>query len=114
VILLGDPETAVASLTRIGLAFASFADAIRNSPDPKGLSLDQLEIYRAALENLIFPNEQKAIEWLEKSRAKSFEVGVYNKATLDAQEALKRFKANEFPEIVEMPFHASESFALGE
>ena len=114
VILLGDPETAVASLTRIGLAFASFADAIRNSPDPKGLTLDQLEIYRAGLEQLIFPNEQKAIEWLEKARAKSFEVGVYNKATLDAQEALKRFKANEFPEIVEMPFHASESFALGE
>ena len=114
VILLADPETAVGSLTRIGLAFASFADAIRNSPDPQGLTLDQLEIYRAGLENLIFPNEQKAIEWLEKARKKSFEVGVYNAATLEAQEALKRFKANEFPEIVEMPFHASESFALGE
>ena len=86
-------------------------------PEPEttqGLTIDQLEIYRAGLENLIFPNEQKAIEWLEKARKKSFEVGVYNKATLDAQEALKRFKANEFPAIVEMPFHASESFALGE
>ncbi len=110
---LGDPSVTVRSLTRMGLAAASFADAVRESPDPKGLTLDQLELYRAELENrFIFKNEQIAVETLERARRISFQQGVYNPATLAAQEALKKFKSNEFGEIVIMPFHASESFAI--
>ncbi|MAO84652.1 MAG: hypothetical protein CMH50_12355 [Myxococcales bacterium] len=110
---LGDPATIVRSLTRMGLAADKFATAVDQSPTPKGLTMDQEIFYRKGLEEqFIFPYQQGAIDSLERARGVSFKEGVYNQATLDAQAALKKFKSNEFGEIVIMPFHASESFAI--
>ncbi|MHB8872682.1 MAG: tetratricopeptide repeat protein, partial [Myxococcaceae bacterium] len=114
VLQIGSGEYGIAALTRIGLAYADFAQNFLDSPDPtyKGKPLDeeQLEMYRGELENRAFPLEEKAIEGLEKALAKSYELNVYNEWTLQAQEKMNKYRPNMYGKIREVPFRGSEFF----
>jgi outer membrane protein assembly factor BamD (BamD/ComL family) len=89
---IGDGEYAIAATTRIGLAYADFAQNILDSPDPKNLAPDLLEMYRAELENRAFPLEEKAIEAFEKATAKAYELNLYGEWTLLAQERINKYR----------------------
>jgi len=110
IIQYGNGEWGVAGLVRGALAFKSLVDALFAAPDPPNLTPDQIEIYRAELENEAFKYEDQAINGLEISLKKAFELGIYSDWTMRGEEALKKYKPNQFPDVKEMPFFASESF----
>lgn len=110
VLAIGAGEYGIAALTRIGLAYADFAQNLLDSPNPKGLDEEQLEMYRSELENRAFPLEEKAIEALEKALAKSYELSVYNEWTLLAQDKINKYRPGAYAKVRDVPFRGSEFF----
>ncbi len=111
VLAIGSGEWGIAALTRIGLAYADFAQNFLDSPNPKGLDEEQLDMYRAELENRAYPLEEKSIEALEKALGKSYELAVYNEWTLLAQDKLNKYRPGAYPKVREVAFKGSEFFA---
>jgi hypothetical protein len=111
---IGSGEYGIAALTRIGMAYADFAQNFLDSPDPtyKGKPLDeeQLEMYRGELENRAFPLEEKAIEALEKALAKSYELNVYNEWTLLAQDKMNKYRPGVYGKVRDVAYRGSEFF----
>ncbi len=104
-------EWGIAALTRIGLGYEDFARDLIDSPDPKGLTPDQLELYRGEIENKAFPLEDKAVEALEKALDKSSELKLYSEWTLRAQDQLNKVRPGAFGEARSLPYRGSEVFA---
>ena len=103
-------EWAIASLTRLGLAHQDFAKDLRDAPDPKGLTPDQLDMYHAELENKAYPLEDKAVEFFETAVAKSSDLRLYSDWTLKAQDQLNKLKPNTFLDIKAVGYRGSEFF----
>ncbi|WP_338865954.1 tetratricopeptide repeat protein [Myxococcus stipitatus] len=114
VLATGSGEWGIASLTRIGLAYADFARNIMDSPDPKGLDEEQVGMYRAELENLALPLEDKSNEALEKALEKAYELGIYSSWTLTAQDQVNRFHPGTYAQVRQVDFRASDALALAE
>ena len=111
VLATGSGDWGIASLTRIGLAYADFARNIMDSPDPQGLDEDQIAMYRGELENLALPLEDKATEALEKALEKAYELGVYSQWTLAAQDQVNRFRPGAYAQVRQVGYRASDSMA---
>ena len=112
VLKVGNPEFGIAALTRIGLLYSDLATNINEMPDPPGLDEDQLALFRSELENrYIFPLEDKAVEALEKSLVKSYELSMYNEWTLLAQDKLNKYKPGFYGKPREVAYRGSEFFA---
>ncbi|NTX08192.1 MULTISPECIES: tetratricopeptide repeat protein [unclassified Myxococcus] len=114
VLSTGSGEWGIASLTRIGLAYADFARNIMDSPDPTGLDEDQLGMYRAELENLALPLEDKANEALEKALEKSYELGLYGPWTLAAQDQVNRFHPGAYAQVRQVGYRSSDTLATAD
>ncbi|MBI5495261.1 MAG: tetratricopeptide repeat protein [Deltaproteobacteria bacterium] len=111
VLAIGDGAWGVAALYRVAVVHHEFAKALKESPDPPKLNIDQLEMYRSELESQIFPVDEKAIAALEAALAKAFELGIYTEWTAKCQDLLKEYKPNEFPAVHNLPFYYSDFFA---
>lgn len=111
VVATGSPEHAIAALTRLGSAYGDFAEAIRKSPAPRGLNAEQVQLYREELEKLAMPLEEKAVAALQKGLAKAFELRIYGRWTLQAQEALSRFRPGSTPPLRELPYRMDDPAA---
>lgn len=108
---VGNAEYGIASLTRIGMGYADFANNIANIPDPVGFDEDQAAMFRGELENrYVFPVEEKAVEALEKALAKSYELSVYNEWTLQAQDKLNKYKPGYYGKPRDVPYRGAEFF----
>jgi tetratricopeptide (TPR) repeat protein len=111
---IGSGEWTLAAVTRIGLAYADFARNILESPDPSGLDEDQRTMYRAELENLALPLEDKSTEALEKALAKAYELSLYNEWTMAAQEQVNRFRPGSYAQVRQVPYRGSEFFVTAD
>ncbi|MCY1077783.1 tetratricopeptide repeat protein [Archangium lansingense] len=114
VLATGSGEWGIAALTRIGLAYADFARNILESPDPAGLDEEQTSMYRAELENLALPLEDKATEALEKALGKAYELSLYNEWTLAAQDQVNRYRPGAYAQVRQVPFRGSEFFVTSD
>ena len=110
VLAVGDGEYGIAALTRIGLAYGDFARNIIDSPDPKGLDEEQLDMYRSELENMAFPLEEKAIQALETALAKAYELSIYNEWTLLAQDRMMKYRPGYYGKVPQVSYVGSEFF----
>ncbi len=108
VLLYGNAEYGIASLTRIGIAYQEFAQSLIEAPIPPGLTPEQEEIYTAELNSQASPLEEKAIEAFEKALVKSNELHLYTDWSLQAQELLAKYTPDEFPELFKNSFHVSD------
>jgi tetratricopeptide (TPR) repeat protein len=111
VLAIGAGEWGIAALTRIGLAYADFAQNISDLPAPKQFDAEQKELFRAQLEEQAQPLEDKAIEAFEKALGKAYELSVYGEWTLLAQEKINKYRPGAYPKAREIPFQGSEFFA---
>lgn len=102
----------IAALTRMGQVYRGMADSIRNAPLPARLDEDQIEIYRAELDNVALGPEEKAIEAFENALKKAYELNIYNRWTLEAQSNLKELNPNKFPDLQKRDFKGAEEFYL--
>ncbi len=111
VLALGDGDWGIAALTRIGFAYLDYSKNLTDSPDPKGLSPDLLDQYRAILENKAMPAEDKGIDFIETALKKSSELEVYNDWVLKAEDQENQFRPGAYGPIHTLPYEGSEFFA---
>ncbi|MFH1466780.1 MAG: tetratricopeptide repeat protein [Pseudomonadota bacterium] len=97
----GAGEWGVAGLVRVGQAFENFADSLKNSHVPAYLSEDQRELYLMALEDKIYPQQEKAVEAYTNALDKSFELSLYNENTAYATRRLGELRPDDFPGLEE-------------
>lgn len=110
----GRPDWTLAALYRIGYVAQSFAKEIRNSPVPSGLTSDQEELYKGALEEQASNIEAKAIEsytdCLNVARQKSW----FNEFSTKAEVALAGLQPKQYRKPSELrakPDKAPSGFA---
>ena len=113
VLSTGAGEYGIAALTRIGLAYADLSRNILESPNPKGLTEDQTAMYRGELDKLALPLEDRSVEALEKGLAKAYELNVYNRWTLAAQDQVNKLRPGQYGRIRDVRYEGSES-VMGE
>jgi tetratricopeptide (TPR) repeat protein len=106
----GNGDYGICALARMGQVYRGMADSIRNAPLPARLDEDQVEIYRAELDNVALGPEEKAIEAFERALGKAYELNIYNKCTLTAQNNLKELNPNKFPDQQKRDFKGAEGF----
>jgi tetratricopeptide (TPR) repeat protein len=100
----------IAALTRMGQVYRGMATSIREAPLPPRLDEDQIEIYKAELDNVALGPEEKSIEAFERALAKAYELNIYNKWTLEAQANLKELNPNKFPDLQKRDFKGADQF----
>lgn len=110
VVSLGVGEWGIASLARIGLAYADLARNIDQSPIPARLkSEEDQQLYREGLSRLSLPLEDRAAEALEKAVGKAFELSLWDEWTLLAQEALNQLRPGTFAKVRQVSYQRSEA-----
>lgn len=110
----GNGEYGIAALARMGMVYRGLAEAIRNAPLPRNLDEDQLEIYRAELDNFALGPDEKALEAFENALTKAYELNVYNKWTLAAQDNIKVLNPNKYPDLQPTTFRGAEKFIISD
>jgi tetratricopeptide (TPR) repeat protein len=108
----GNGEYGIAALTRMGHVYRNLAQAIRNAPLPRNLDEDQLEIYRSELDNFALGPDEKALEAFENALTKAYELNVYNKWTLAAQDGIKELNPNKYPDLQQTSPRGAETFIV--
>jgi tetratricopeptide (TPR) repeat protein len=109
----GRPDWTLAALYRIGYISQSFAQEIRKSPVPTGLTEEQIELYKGGLEEQATQIDQGAIEayteCLNVSRQKSW----FNEYSTKAEIALAGLQPGQYrkpSELRAQPNHARAGF----
>ena len=105
-----DPSWSTAALYRIGSVMEEFATSLRDAPTPNGLSDDEAEMYREALDNEVITIEERAIGLYTTGYKKAIDLKVYNDYTKKLRAALGRMAASQFPPSKE----AREPMRLGD
>jgi len=101
IIQTGAGEWGIATLVRLGQAYEDMADKLRTAYAPDYLTEDQVELYRMNLEDLAYPQEEKAIEAYNTALGKSYELNLYNENTAFASRRLGELRPNDFPGFYE-------------
>jgi tetratricopeptide (TPR) repeat protein len=111
VLAIGAAEYGIGALTRIGLAYADLARNIVASPNPRGLTREQLELYRAELGKVGAPIEQHSVDIFEKAVAKASELSVYSEWILTAQESINALRPGTYGKSPQVSYRSIEAFA---
>jgi TolA-binding protein len=114
VLTYGNGDYGICALTRIGQVFQNVANSLRDAPIPRRLTADQVEIYRAELDALAIGPEEKGITAYERALDKAYELNIYNRCTLTAQELLKEYDASKFPDLQKPGFRGADVFIVSE
>jgi tetratricopeptide (TPR) repeat protein len=92
-----DAKWGNAALYRIGQIYDGFAESLINATTPKGLSADQAQAYRDALDVFVVDIQDKAVEAFGFAYQKAIQSQVYDEYTAKVREALGRLAADKFP-----------------
>ena len=92
-----DLKWATAALYRVAQVYDGFAESLVNASTPKGLSADQAEAYRAALDTYVVTIQDKAVELFSAGYTKAIQMQVYDEYTAKIREALGRVASDKFP-----------------
>ncbi|AKU91310.1 tetratricopeptide repeat protein [Vulgatibacter incomptus] len=94
------PGPALCGLTRIGLAYHEFAQTLYDAPIPRGLTEEQVDLYRSALAEQANPIEEKAQEALATAVEKSRELEQDNECSAEARGLLEQWAPHRFPPLL--------------
>lgn len=87
----------IASFYRIGVLRQLFAQALYELPIPKGLSIEEEDIYTTQIEEIAIPIEDEAVQRFETAFKKAREFRVSNEWTKQILIALNKYKPAEYP-----------------
>jgi TolA-binding protein len=93
----GDPGWAAGALLRIGQMYEGFAQELRNTQNPPGLTAEEIDAYRQELEVYVVQVEDKALEAYTLGYKKAIELKVYNSYTKQLHQALSKLSSTEYP-----------------
>jgi len=92
-----DLKWATAALFRIGQVYDGFAESLVNAATPKGLSTEQAQAYRDALDVYVVEIQDKAVQAFGTAYNKAIQMQVYDEYTAKIREALGRLAADKYP-----------------
>jgi tetratricopeptide (TPR) repeat protein len=92
-----DLKWATAALYRVAQVYDGFAESLVNASTPKGLTQDQADAYRAALDTYVVNIQNKAVELFSAGYTKAIQMQVYDEYTAKIREALGRLASDKFP-----------------
>ncbi len=92
-----DLKWATAALYRVGQVYDGFAESLVNAATPKGLSGDQAQAYRDALDAYVVDIQGKAVELFKAGYGKAIQMQVYDEYTAKIRESLGRLDGSNFP-----------------
>ncbi len=110
IIGFGDPDWSVAALVRIAELSKDLGRAMLDAPVPSGLTMEQQDIYVEELQKQALPLEEKAIVFLNKAISVSNTKGIYGSWTLMAQDLLRTFETNKYPDVYSAGLVSTEFF----
>lgn len=97
VIEMASPRWVAASAYRIGSSYKNFAEELYNYPIPAGLTEDQEDEYRMALDDFAFPVQEKALEAFQSALKLALQYEAYNEwSSLSAKE-ISKLEGDSFP-----------------
>jgi TolA-binding protein len=102
VVAAGHMEWASAALFRIGDMYAKFAQAIYQAPMPKGLSQQELDVYRQELQSLAYPIEDKALSAFSISFEMAKKHGYFSRWSEKTVQELRRLDPGKYPKEEEV------------
>ncbi|MDP6932025.1 MAG: tetratricopeptide repeat protein, partial [Myxococcota bacterium] len=102
IIQTGAGEWGLACLVQLGKAYENMGEALGNSYIPPYLTDDQKDMYKMEMEDLIFPQEEKAVQAYSEALKKSFELNLYNDNTAFATRRLGELRPNQYPVLEEL------------
>jgi len=86
-----------AGATRIGDLYVEFSDALYRVPIPKELNIDEQELYRALIDEVAFPLQEKAIAAYQTAVAMAQEKQVYSPWSAAGARSLAKLNPESFP-----------------
>src|SRR5690606_7101093 len=92
-----DLKWATAALYRVAQVYDGFAESLVNASTPKGLSQEQADAYRMALDTYVVNIQNKAVELFSAGYTKAIQMQVYDEYTAKIREALGRVASDRFP-----------------
>jgi len=92
-----DLKWATAALFRVGQVYDGFAESLVNAATPKGLTPDQQQAYRDALDVYVVDIQGKAVDLFTAGYQKAIQMQVYDEYTAKIREALGRLASDKFP-----------------
>lgn len=92
-----DLKWATAALFRVGQVYDGFAESLVNASTPKGLTPDQAQAYRDALDVYVVDIQGKAVDLFKAGYQKAIQMQVYDEYTAKIREALGRIDGDNFP-----------------
>ncbi|HVO17687.1 MAG TPA: tetratricopeptide repeat protein [Anaeromyxobacter sp.] len=105
IVKLKQAEPAICALHHIGLGYSRFAQALYDNPLPKevkALGKEGVEEYKAQLSQVAEPLEKKAVEGYRMAVNAARDYGVTNACSKEADQALRKAKAEGEEEAVEI------------
>ncbi|MDX2087706.1 MAG: tetratricopeptide repeat protein [Kofleriaceae bacterium] len=92
-----DPRWGTAAIFRIGQIYDAFAESLVNAATPKGLTEEQAQAYRDALDSYVVNIQDVAVQKFTVGYQLAIRTGVYDEYTAKIREALGRLAADKFP-----------------
>ncbi len=110
IVKIGNGDYAIAALVRMAMLPRLFGKALRDAPVPKKLDADQQEMYRAQMEAFAMKYDLPSVEALQVAISKAFELHIYNKWLIKAEDLMKEFKPDAYDAVRSFPLQGSEYF----
>ena len=97
VIGMQSPRWVAASTYRIGQMYKNFSDELYNLPMPQGLTPDQEDMYRMALDDNAFPLQEKALTAYRTALKLALQFQAYNEWSSKSAEAISKLESEAYP-----------------
>ena len=101
VLKTGAGEWGLASLVKLGQVYENMSQSLLTSHVPSYLTSEQAEMYRMAMEDQAFPQQEKAVAAYKAALDKAYELTLYNSDTALANKKLGELRPNDFPGLQE-------------
>jgi tetratricopeptide (TPR) repeat protein len=102
IISTGAGEWGIAALVRLGQCYENMGQTLKTAWVPDWLTEEQKEMYQMALEDKVYPQEEKASEAYGLALSKSFELSLYNENTAFATRRLGELRPFDYPALREV------------
>lgn len=97
VIQMESPRWVAASAYRVGQMYKNFSDELYNLPMPEGLTPEQEDEYRIALDDNAFPLQEKALSAYRAALRLALQYQAYNEWSALSAEAISKLEREAYP-----------------
>lgn len=105
-------EYVTAALFQIGRSYELYAEGLRDTPTPEGLSEEEEMAYFDQLSSFVIPIEERALEAYEGGYQTALELRIFNRWTAQLREGLTRLNDVQYPPLREMGGDITDGAAI--